>query len=226
MAEREQQEAYARIWDAFVRSRRLADGRHDTARWRGRGAPFAMCVVRIPADAVREPIALCRNALAACPDVRVHPDGFLHVTLQELGFVCDKPGAIDEISPARLDEFAQAAVGPIADRDPFQVALGGVNSFQDAAFLEVRDGGACAALHARLFELAAIPRQPRFAFVPHATIAHYTSDGPAAPVKAALTPFHDADFGEFEATQIEIVTLDVDEAYPPLRPYAIIPLGG
>jgi 2'-5' RNA ligase len=226
MADREQQAAYERIWNAFRHTRCLADGRHDTTSWRDRSGPFAMCVVRLPADAVRGPLAPCREALTRCPHVRVHPDGFLHITLQELGFVCDAPGAIDEISPARLDEFAQAAVGPIADRDPFRIALGGVNSFQDAAFLEVRDGGACAALHARLFELAAIPRQPRFAFVPHATIAHYTSDAPAAPVKEALAPFHDADFGTFEVTQIEIVTLDVDEPYPPLRPYAIIPLGG
>jgi 2'-5' RNA ligase len=77
-----------------------------------------------------------------------------------------------------------------------------------------------------LFELAAIPRSSRFAYVPHATIAHYTADAPAAKVQAALNPFHRTAFGAFEVTQVEIVTLDVDEAYPPLRPYAIIPLGG
>ncbi|HEX5499314.1 MAG TPA: 2'-5' RNA ligase family protein [Thermomicrobiales bacterium] len=225
MADRDQQAAYDRIWRAFSHASRLADGRHDTARWRERGGPFAMCVIRLPA-ALWPQLASCQMSLAHCPNVRVHPDGFLHITLQELGFVCDQPGAADEISPARLDEFAQSAVGPIADRAPFPIALGGANSFQDAAFLEVRDGGACAALHGRLFELAAIPRQPRFAFLPQATIAHYTAAAPAAPVQAALTPFHDEEFGAFDVTQIEIVTLDVAEVYPPLRPYAIIPLGG
>ncbi|HEU5431138.1 MAG TPA: 2'-5' RNA ligase family protein [Thermomicrobiales bacterium] len=226
MVDRAQQEAYARIWNAFAHMPRLADGRHDTANWRDRGSPFAMCVIRLPAAALGDRLTACRQSLADCPSVRVHPDGFLHITLQELGFVCDEPGAVDEISPARLDEFAQSAVGPIAERPPFRIALGGVNSFQDAAFLEVRDGGACAALHARLFELAAIPRQPRFAFVPHATIAHYIADAPAAPVRSALAPFHETAVGAFEATQVEIVTLDVVEPYPPLRPFAIIPLGG
>jgi 2'-5' RNA ligase len=226
MADRDQQEAYARIWNAFAHASCLADGRHDTANWRDRGGPFAMCVIRLPVAPLDERFAACQQSLANCPHVRVHPDGFLHITLQELGFVCDEPGALDEISPTRLDEFAQSAVGPIAERDPFPIALGGVNSFQDAAFLEVRDGGACAALHARLFELAAIPRQPRFAFVPHATIAHYTAEAPAAPVRSALASFHDVVFGAFDVTQVEIVTLDVGDPYPPLRPYAIIPLGG
>ncbi|HEU0114640.1 MAG TPA: 2'-5' RNA ligase family protein, partial [Thermomicrobiales bacterium] len=207
MADRDQQEAYERIWDAFRQMPCLADGRHDTAAWRAHTGPFAMCIIRLPAAARRARLAACQAALARCPHVRVHPHDFLHITLQELGFVCDKPNALDEISPARLDEFAQSAVGSIAEREPFRIALGGVNSFQDAAFLEVRDGGACAALHARLFDLAAIPRQPRFSFLPHATIAHYTADASAALVQAALTPFHDAAFGAFEVNQIEIVTL-------------------
>jgi len=226
MADRDQQEAYERIWNAFLRSACLADGRHDTAAWRSRAGPFAMCVIRVPAPSLAGLLDSCQQSLAHCPNVRVHPADFLHITLQELGFVCDRPGALDEITPARLDEFAQSAVGPIADRDPFTITFAGVNSFQDAAFLEVDDGGACAALHARLFELAAIPRSPRFAYLPHAKIAHYTADAPAAAVQAALAPFHQARFGAFDVTQVEIVTLDVNEAYPPLRPYAIIPLGG
>jgi 2'-5' RNA ligase len=221
----DQDEAYRRIWQRFRTFERLADGRHDTADWRSHDAVYAVCVVRVPSAAIRSTLDACRSGLVEYPFVRVHPDDFLHISLQELGFVCDKPGRLDEISPVRLEEFATAAAGPIAEHAPFEIVLGGVNSFQDAAFLDVHDRGRCARLHTRLFELAAVSRAPRFAYLPHTTIAHYTADAPIDGLVARLAQWRDARFGAFRATQVEIVTLRLDEPYPPLEPYAIIPLG-
>ena len=222
----DQDEAYRRVWQRFRTFERLADGRHDTADWRSHEGVYAICVVRVPSATIRPAVDPCRAALAGYPFVRVHPDHFLHVSLQELGFVCDEPGRPDEITPARLEEFATAAAGPIAEHAPFEIALGGVNSFQDAAFLDVHDRGRCARLHHRLFELAAVPRAPRFAYLPHVTIAHYIADAPIGDLVATLARWRDVRFGTFRATQVEIVTLRLDEPYPPLEPYAIIPLGG
>ncbi len=222
----DQDEAYRRVWQMFRTFDRLADGRHDTEDWRSHEGYYAVCVIRVPAAALQPALDGCRAALAAYPWVRVHPDHFLHVTLQELGFVCDEPERPDEITPARLEELASAAAGPIGDRPAFELALGGVNSFQDAAFLDVDDGGQCARLHGRLFELAAIPRAPRFAYLPHATVAHYTAEAPADGMAAALARWRDVRFGTFRVSQVEIVTLRLDEPYPPLEPYAIIPLHG
>ena len=69
-----------------------------------------------------------------------------------------------------------------------------------------------------------MPRASRFAYLPHATIAHYTA-APAAGL-AHGCPWRDAPFGRFRATEVEIVTLRLDEPYPPLESYAVIPLGG
>jgi hypothetical protein len=104
--------------------------------------------------------------------------------------------------------------------------MGGVNSFQDAAFLEVHDGGAAARLHQRLLELAAVPRISRFAYLPHSTIAHYTASAPAIGLAERLAAWRDAPFGRFRAAEVEIVTLRLDEPYPPLESYAVIPFGG
>ena len=221
----DQEAAYRRVWRAFGALERLADGRHDTVDWRSHAGDFAVCVIRVPAVNLQPALAACRAALAARPEVRLHPDHFLHVTLQELGFVCDHPIKPNEISPTRLEEFANAATGPIAERGPFDLVMGGVNSFQDAAFLEVHDDGAAARLHQRLLELAVVPRASRFAYLPHATIAHYTA-APAAGLAERLVPWRDAPFGRFRATEVEIVTLRLDEPYPPLESYAVIPLGG
>lgn len=222
----DQDESFRRVWQTFRTFDRLADGRHDTPTWRSHDGVYAVCVIRLPIGAGQPLLDEVRAALAAHPHVRVHPDGFLHITLQELGFVCDAPSRPDEISPGRLEEFALAAVNPVAERPPFDLTLGGVNSFQDAAFLDVHDGDACARLHRRLFELAGVQRAPRFAYLPHVTIAHYTADAPIGRLVADLTPLRDTPFGHIRVTEIEIVTLRLDDPYPPLTSYAVIPLRG
>ena len=222
----DQDEAFRRLWQAFRSFRAVADGRHDTADWRSHDGVYAVCAVRVPAAALQPALDEFRAALRTFPYARVHPDHFLHITLQELGFVCAKPGRRDEISPARLDEFAGAAAAPIGALPPFSITLGGANSFQDAAFLDVHDRGRCARLHARLRDVAAVTTIPKFAYLPHVTLAHYTANAPLGNLPAALAAWRDHRFGTFPVTQVEILTLRVDEPYPPLETYAVFSLTG
>ena len=221
-----QRAGFDRIWTGFLAAPSLVDGRHDTPRWNCADGPFALALLRIDAAALQPALADCQAALGTFPGLRLHPDHFLHVTLQELGFVVDDPSRPDELSKVRLEEFAQSAVGPVADRRPYRVRVGGLNSFEDAPFLEVHDDGSTSALHTRLFELSAIPRAAPFAYLPHVTIGHYLGEGRPSDVAAEIEPFRGRVFGEFTVEAVEIVTLDPAETYPALRPYAIIPLGG
>jgi 2'-5' RNA ligase len=216
---------FQRVWEAFQRSESTLDGRHDTAHWRAHDGPYAACMVRVPAEALQPNLTAVRGKLGALGGVRLHPDHFLHIMLQELGFVVESPRRPDEISPARLEEFAQTVVEPISSTRAFSVKLGGANSFQDAVFLDVRGGGRLARLHERLFDLAAMPTVPSYSYLPHCTIAHY--DGSTAPDAAysALAPWRNEVFGEFAITEAEIVTLDPHDAYPELATYAAIPFG-
>ena len=220
----DQDEAYRRVWQTFRTFKSLADGRHDTPDWRAHDGVYAVFVVRVPAEALQPALDRCRAGLGEHPFVRVHPDNFLHIALQELGFVCEARQRADEISPSRLEELATAAASRIGNHPGFNVSLGGANSFQDAAFLDVHDGGHCTRLHTRLFELAAIPRSSRYAYLPHATIAHYTGAAPPDGLAASLARWRDINFGAFHVKEIELVTLRVDEPYPPLDTYAIVPL--
>jgi 2'-5' RNA ligase len=218
--------AFRRIWEAFRRTPRLADGRHDTPDWRSRAGPFAVCCVRLQAAALQPALDRLRADLRRFPFVRIHPDGFLHVMLQELGFVCERPARRDEIDPARLEELADAAAGVGRESRPFSLSLGGANAFQDAVFLEVDDGARCARLHRRLREVAGPVGEPRYPYLPHATVAHFTGDAPATGLVEALEPFRRQVFGRQHVGEIEIVTLRNDEPYPPLDSYAVIPLRG
>ena len=218
--------AYQRVWEAFQRSQSTADGRHDTPYWRAHSGPYAACIVRVPADALQPSLALLRRQLAGLQGVRLHPDQFLHIMLQELGFVVTTPREVDEISAARLEEFAQSVVEPISSTRGLSVTVGGVNSFQDAAFLEVAGGGPLSRLHERLFDLAAMPTLSSYSYLPHCTIAHYDGTTPHGEAVSLLAPWRNEVLGRFVITEAEIVTLDPTEPYPELTTYAVIPFGG
>src|SRR3954452_13622292 len=211
---RRQDSAYKRIWSAFGYYTEIEDGRHDTEDWHGRSGPFAACILRVPPLVLQPSLDELRVPLTGLSFARTHPDHFLHITLQELGFITEAPVGADEISPERLNEFVAAASTALASAIPFDIRLGGANAFQDAVFLDVHDRGQLSRMHARMRELAAIPSQPRYAFLPHMTVAHFCERRSSEGLQALIEPWRDRRFGSFTAHEIEIVSLDVREPYP------------
>jgi 2'-5' RNA ligase len=226
-ASRRQDVAYKRTWSAFGYYPEIADGRHDTSDWQSSPGPFAICLIRVPASLLQPSLDEFRGALREYPFVRLHPDHFLHITWLVLGFVTDTPSANDEITPARLDEFVAGATAALAGAVPFDIRLGGANSFQDAAFLDVHDRGQCSRMHSRLRELAAVPTQPRYAYVPHCTVAHYDDARPMpSDLGESIERWRDRRFGSFTVQNLEVVTLDIDVPYPELQTLSVIPFAG
>jgi len=221
----EQAEGYRRIWQNLRQVTEVQDGRHDGPEWRSREGRFALCCVRVPAERLSSEFALLRNALSEFPFVRLHPDTFLHVPIQELGFVTDAPEQRDDLTPARLQEFIALAEHPVVNFPRFEIALGGANSFVDAAFLDVRDGGWLSRIHRRLLDFVVIPADTHFPFLPHATIAHYTRSAPIGNLPAVLADWRDQTFGSFEATHVEIVLLHTSTPYPELETVHAFELG-
>ena len=222
----EQEEAFPRVWDAFLAADALIDGRHDSPKWRAHPGPFALSMIRVPASQLLPGLAECRAAVAQLPDLRLHPDGFLHIALQEIGFVTAQPLHADEISPSSLEEFVAMAAPAISERPPFTVSLRGLNSFQDAVFVEVHDAGETAWLHQRLFEISATADDATYAYLPHMTIAHYTGAGDPAAAATAIAPWRHLHLAELTVTEVEISTLATNEPYPEFQQYAVFPLLG
>lgn len=208
--------AYRRLWQAFTRYPTLADGRHDDEVWRAHEGRFAGCLIRVPASQLQPELDRLRSALDRPSEIRLHPDHFLHIMIQEIGFVCRTATKPDELTIERFDEVSTALASALDDIASFEVTIGAANSFEDAAFLEIHDRGGTELIHRRLREVAAVPMIPRYAFLPHMTIAHYLGSFDALPVIKALQPFRSAQFGSFQVTEVEIVTMRVDVDYSPL----------
>jgi 2'-5' RNA ligase len=224
MAPQDRTILYRQVWEAFLRSETTSDGRHDTPHWRAHRDPYAACVVRIPPTTFRPDLESLRIELAQLSGVRVHPAHFRHVMVQELGFLGAVPNTPDEISSAWLEEFAQAAIEPVARLAPFPIELGGANSFHDAVFLEVHRAAPLESLHERLFDLAALPHTPAYPYLPHCTIAHYDGTTNPREAGAVINPWCHASFGQTIVTELEIETIDPSEPYPELETYAALPL--
>lgn len=167
--------------------------------------------------AIAPEIADVRRALRSLPFVRLHPDHVLHITIQELGFLSDAPKHRDEFRLDRLEEFIAMSERPISDFAPFEITVGGVNSFTDAAFLDVHDNGWLSRIHRRLREFAILPVDSRYPYLPTLTVAHYVESAPIGRLPAILSEWRDTGFGSFTVTNVDIVLLKPTEAYPDLE---------
>ena len=135
--------------------------------------------------------AACRlQSLLRLPYVNPVPQAALHVTVQSLGY---REGLTLE-QQATLIEGAKPV---FADIGPFDVTIGGPNSFDVAAMLEVHDGGALRDTRAKL--RAALPwlaeggrdllvRDGLDVYLPHVSIAYYNAEADAQAVVEALAP--------------------------------------
>jgi 2'-5' RNA ligase len=203
-----QDEAYRRIWQNLRSIAEVRDGRHDGEAWQSHQGQFAMCCVRIPPDALGPEYDGILEALSQFPFVRIHPQSFLHIPIQEIGYVVNEPVSRNEISRNQLDEFITVSQRPLLDFPRFRIGLGPVNSFADAAFLDVQDDGWLSRIHRRLVDLSSVPPSMKFPYLPHATIAHYDRVAPIENLPAVLAEWRDTPVGEFVTDDVHVVLLD------------------
>lgn len=211
----QQKEAYRRIWQNLRVVQDVRDGRHDTQEWRARNGPFAMCCVRVLPSCFTPELDSLRTVLESFPYVRLHPEAFLHIPIQEIGFLSDSPVQRNDLTRKGLDEFIAQAHRPLLDFPSFPIVLGPVNSFADAAFLDIDDDGWLSRIHRRLLDFATAPPSTRYPYLPHMTLAHYDRVAPIGNLSAALAEWRDLPLGEFVVDQIDVVLLDTQETFPP-----------
>jgi 2'-5' RNA ligase len=163
--------------------RTLAIADRDHEEWRRGRERYGVWLIDGNVEAVWERVTRARQRL----------DGFLatsrrqpHVTLFVCGFISDRARFDDDFTPAMLT--AQRLALHHAAVAPFRLTVGGLDSFDSAAFLEIGDPeGRLAALRVALAEGRAEIRQS--AYTPHLTVGTYCGAFDKAEVAERLDGF-------------------------------------
>lgn len=209
----EQDESYRRIWSHLRQIERVSDGRHDTEDYLNRRGDLVILCARVPADVLIADLATLQNKLAAHDYVRVVPEQSFTITVQELGYLNPRPNGRDEITEQWLDEYLEQCHISLKDFRPFDVRIGGANSYADAAFLDIHDNGWFSRIHEVLVDFVSQPPRTRYPYLPELIIAQYMKDAPIGTLVHDLTPFRDKDFGSFRVEQIDVLRIPTNEAF-------------
>jgi 2'-5' RNA ligase len=217
-------EEYERVWERFVRERRLEFGGHMDPDWQEGHKLSASLIVPVEASRFHERLEPLREALRPFPFVSLHPDPFVHITLVLLGFLVDEPREEDEISRKRLEEIENSARIALSDFPAFILRLANLDAFPGAAFIEAHDGGMLDRLRDVLSLSCDLEKPPG---PPHLTIAYFQApDGTEAPEEliSTIARYRDWPVGEMMVENVEMTLLDLRTDYPEPKTLARIPL--
>jgi 2'-5' RNA ligase len=219
-------EEYGRVWERFVRDRRLEFGGHMDPEWQDGHTLSASLLVPVDASRLHERLEPLRDALRPFPFVSLHPDHFVHVTLVLLGFLVEKPKEKGEVTRERLGRIEAGAREALADFPAFTVGLANLNAFPGAAFVEAHDGGMLDGLREALC-LGCGLEKPKGS--PHLTLAYFQApDGTPVPdaLISTIERYRDWPVGEIPVDGVEMTLLDLRTDYPEPETLARIPLKG
>ncbi len=219
-------EEYERIWERFVRDRRLEFGGHMDPEWQDGHTLSASLLVPVDAERFQGRLEPLREALRPFPFVSLHPDHFTHITLVLLGFLEEDPKEKGEVSRERLGQIEADAREALENFPAFTVGLANLNAFPGAAFVEAHDGGMLDALRDALALGCGLtkPKGP-----PHLTLAYFQApDGTPVPdaLVSSIERYRDWPVGEITVEEVEMTVLDLGTDYPKPENLARIPLGG
>ena len=143
-----------------------------------------------------------------------------HISLFVCGFPCAVPCHDDDIGTAVLQ--AQHSALASLNAAPFELQIGGLDSFASAAFLGVRDDGQLEQLRQALAPLSREIRQA--AYVPHLTVGLYRQAVSAEQWHARAAPLHDSPPLSLAVRELQLVSYDARELQGPLRVEARVAL--
>lgn len=165
---------------------------HETieGEWRVGRTDYVAFLARITDPGVRAYIAHTLEALADVPGVDPYPERYWHITIKGLGFTRETALRDDELPAREVRRVADAARPILESASAFTAQAGPVSAFPEVVILEIHDGGAVRALNTRLLD--DVPGLQRYpidgpVFLPHISIARFTSDEGLAELKQRLT---------------------------------------
>lgn len=184
---------------------------HDHSEWHRGRSRYALWSIPVECPRVLERMRMARERLGDW----LHPPGErqAHITLFVCGFPSAAPERDDDIATAVLEaqHKALAALHPT----PFELRIGGLDSFASAAFLGVADDGRLEPLRSALGQLSGEVRQAPY--VPHLTLGLYRHAASAEDWRRRAEPLRDCPPLVLPVRELQLVSYAAAEPQGPLR---------
>ena len=216
------QREFDAAWTQFqsLEALRLVPETLESGWMRGRDTYLAFLVpVDVP-PAVSHLRHIVRR-MAGIPGVERYPESYWHITVKGIGFEAETPEGPDDVSRRGFDRIALAARRVFEAQPAFEVTLGPANGFPEVVFAEVRDSVPVRELNTRLLE--ALPHLIRYpfdgeVFLPHVSVARFTSDDGLDELKATLSSLRGDDPGPgLLISEVQLVRAHLSATAPTLE---------
>lgn len=198
------------------------------SEWRRGRSEFLAFLIPVEDAAAREHIASIIQRIQTIPGVQPYQESYWHITVKGLGFRVQHPSKPDEISPTVATAISAEANLALAPADQLEVTLGPVNSLAGVVCVEVLANSRVQELNERLLGSAPeIPRSPADElFLPHISIAHFTSNDGLNELKSALQALRSerSEGPTFTVTRVDLILARLSESGPTFELIASYPL--
>lgn len=187
-------------------------------------AQYLAFLVRIESLEAQAYVAAVQKRIASIPGIELYPQPYWHMSVKGAGFQVVKRSLSDDVLREDVPRIMAEARRLLAGERAFEARLGALAGFPEVMFIEVHDGGRIRELNMLLAEgLPQVPRYPIDAgvFLPHVSIARFTSNDGLAQLKAVLASVRSEAAGPVvHVGRIEFVKVWLSEAMPEFQTLA------
>ena len=220
---------FERAWAACqtLTSLRLVEDTLESEWKRGRSEYLAF-LIPIEDAAVRAYCTRIVDRIAPIQGVEPYPQSYWHVTVKGLGFQTKDGSRRDELSQSDVDRIAAAAQPIVSTTASFEMQAGRIALFPEVVIVEAWDSLPVRDLNSSLLER--IPDLIRYpfdgsAFLPHISIARFTSSDGLPQLKEAIASLRDEQAGPpFRVAQVDLIRAHLSARAPTFEAIASYPL--
>ncbi len=185
-------------------------------------------LIRMEDPSVREYAANVLERLSNIPGIEPYPEEYWHITVKAAGFQVIKRVREDDVLRKDVGSLGKEAAEVLSGQTAYEARIGLPNGFPEVVFLEVRDDGRTRDLNRALAsgveDLISYPIDGD-AFLPHLSIARFTSNEGLAQLKGTLAELRgEAPGPPFQIRRVDFVKAWLSEETPEFETLASLRL--